>query len=307
MLSTTQPQCFHGLRIGCRVAVGFIDDRKSTRIVPHGPSNAMPFKHGAHVGDPPHAIFRIRESPVRAELVAGDRHVMLCSPLSRHADVAIDPLGVPTLLPIVHQVQSGRLVSNRIQHFCHRLRTRGIRHFAIELQIWTGPVRALMRKGKRIVIVKIVNDIRIAVGLERQHLCQTGPTMTRGDDGMLRRSGAHRRNQLCLNAKPAIGVLNHRLVDGFQKHHFRIALRQVLGERAPELHKILHLAVILQSQLEFIGRMDIDNYRQTLCQHHVQRRVEIAKVLSPQRPRIVRINQRRRLNRKTHMIETQSS
>ena len=52
------------------------------------------------------------------------------------------------------------------------------------------------------------------------------------------------------------------------------------GERAPEL-KILHLSIVFQSQPKFISGW-IDNHRQSLGQDHVQRRIEIAKVLRPQ-------------------------
>ena len=85
--------------------------------------------------------------------------------------------------------------------------------------------------------MKIVNDVRIAVGLESQHFRQTRPTMTRSNDCVPWRPGANRGGQLCPNPVPAIRVLNHRSVDRLEEYHFRIARRQVFGERAPKLRK----------------------------------------------------------------------
>jgi hypothetical protein len=49
--------------------------------------------------------------------------------------------------------------------------------------------------------------------------------MTARDDRVIRRTSANGRDQLSLNAVPAIRIFDHRLVYHFEKDEFRISLR----------------------------------------------------------------------------------
>src|SRR5207302_10510709 len=170
---TTQPQGFHDLGVRCRVAADLIDDGEASGVVPHGPANAVLLESSADVGDPAGAIGGVREAAIGAELVASYQHMMLCCPCRSHGDLAVDALSAPAVFTISEQTKPRRIVGHTVQHLTHRLRARGIWNVAIELKIWTRPACALVCKLKRIVIMKVINDVPIGVRLERQQLPQT--------------------------------------------------------------------------------------------------------------------------------------
>src|SRR5205814_1914604 len=170
---TTQPQGFHDLGVRCRVAADLIDDGEASGVVPHGPTNPVLLESSADVGDPAGAIGGVREAAIGAELVASHHHMMLCCPCRSHGDLAVDALSAPAVFAITKQTETRRIVSDGVENLTHGFRARGIWNIAIELEIWTRPTCALVCKLKRIVVMKVINDVPIGVRLERQQLPQT--------------------------------------------------------------------------------------------------------------------------------------
>src|SRR5215813_8751029 len=154
--------------------------------------------------------------------------------------------------------------------------------------------------------MKVVNDVRIGVGLEKKHLRKAGPTMPTGDYRVVRSRRSDRRDQFSLNAVPAITVLNHWLVNHFEKHELRISLRQMRRKSAPKLCKRFNATLVsIHAQLELITRMNIDDDRQTSAKNHVERAVNVLQVSGVEYRRIWRISEQRRgFDRKAHVVET---
>ena len=78
----------------------------------------------------------------------------------------------------------------------------------------------------------------------------------------------------------------------------------MLGQSAPEFSKDFNLAIVFQAKFEFIRRVDINDYRQSVREDHIQGRVQITNIIGPQCAGIGGTHNRRRLDRKAHMIET---
>src|SRR5690349_15112449 len=77
-------------------------------------------------------------------------------------------------------------------------------------------------------------------------------------------------------------------------------------ERAPEFRKSLDTAVVAShSELELIARMNIDDYGQASGENRVECTVDVAQVRGVKNRRIGRVTeQRRRFDRKAHVVET---
>src|SRR5215470_9940825 len=100
--------------------------------------------------------------------------------------------------------------------------------------------------------------------------------MTARDDRVIRSRRSNRGDQFSLDAVPAITILNHRLVNHFEKHELRIPLRQMRRKSTPELRKRFDAALVsIHPQLELITRMNIDDDRQTSAKNHVERVVDV--------------------------------
>src|ERR1051326_6951159 len=130
--------------------------------------------------------------------------------------------------------------------------------------------------------------------------------MTTRDYGVVRRHGSNRRNQFSLNAVPAITILNHWLVNHFEKHKLRISLRQMRRKSTPKLRERFNATLVsIHPQLELVTRMNIDDHRQAGAKNHVERAVDVLKIGAVEYRRIGRISkQRRGFNRKAHVVET---
>src|SRR5258706_2488335 len=125
---------------------------------------------------------------------------------------------------------------------------------------------------------------------------------------MLRRARANSGDEFPLQGKPAVAVFHHRLVDDFKKDAFGITSRQMLGQSSPEFTESFDLTITaIQFFLEFIRRMDINDYGQLLRQNHVKRVVEITEVVCFQSTWIVCIEERCRLKSEAYMIKADLS
>src|ERR1041385_6041947 len=121
--------------------------------------------------------------------------MMLCRPRSRSSKLSVDSRRIPIVFTIPQQVVPSRVVLNRIEQKLYRLGRRWIRHVLVVWKICTSPRRALVRERERFVIVKVVDDIRIGVWLEKKHLIKSGPAMTASNNRVIRCAGSNRRNQ----------------------------------------------------------------------------------------------------------------
>src|SRR5258706_10973140 len=115
---------------------------------------------------------------------------------------------------------------------------------------------------------------------------------------------ANGRDEFPLHAKPTIAIFHHRLIDNFKKDALRITRCQMLGQGSPEFTESFDLTIVaIQSLLEFIRRMDINDHGQSLRQDHVKRMVEIIEVVCFQSTWIVCIEERCWLEGKANMIK----
>src|SRR6185369_4560546 len=112
-----------------------------------------------------------------------------------------------------------------------------------------------------------------------KHLAEPGPAMSARDDRVIRRRGTNRCNQFSLDAVPAIAILHHRLVNHFEKHKLRVALRQVRRKSMPKLPKSFDPALVaIHPQFELVTRMDVDYDSQLRAQNHVERAIDVLQV-----------------------------
>src|ERR1043166_10274690 len=115
--------------------------------------------------------------------------------------------------------------------------------------------------------------------------------MTTRDYRVVRRRRTNRRDQFSLDAVPAITILNHRLVNHLEKHKLRISLRQMRRKSAPKLRKRFNAALVsIHSQLELVTRMNVDDDGQTGAENHVERAVDVLKIIRVEYRRIWRIS-----------------
>src|SRR6266498_362223 len=111
--------------------------------------------------------------------------------------------------------------------------------------------------------------------------------MARCDNGVLRSTRPDGRNQFSLNTKPTITIFHHRLVYSLKEHAFGVAGRKMFRQSPPKLYKSFDMTIVgVQSDLKLIGRMNINNYRESLRQNHLQSTVQILQVLAIQFRRI---------------------
>src|ERR1043166_3130955 len=124
--------------------------------------------------------------------------------------------------------------------------------------------------------MEVVNDVRVRIRLQKKHLGKPGPAMTPRDDRVIRRPGSNRGNEFSLEAVPAITILDHRLVNHFEKYKLRIALRQMRRKSTPKLRERLNAALVsIHPQLELVTRMNIHDNGQPRSQNHVERAIDM--------------------------------
>src|SRR5690242_7274445 len=133
---------------------------------------------------------------------------MLRRPRSSGAKFPVDSRRVPIVFTITKQVVPRRVILNRIEQKLHRIGRRWIRHVLVVRKIWTSPRCTLMREGEWFVIMKVVDDIRIRIRLEKEHLVKSGPAMAAGNDRVIRCACSNRRDQFSLYAVPTIPILD---------------------------------------------------------------------------------------------------
>src|SRR5437762_13408876 len=68
--------------------------------VPHVPSNAVLFQHGADIVQPSRAVVRIGNFAVHAEFVTGERHIPVLCPFRCLSDLNTDAVRIPVVKPI---------------------------------------------------------------------------------------------------------------------------------------------------------------------------------------------------------------
>src|SRR6266511_2050913 len=153
------------------------DHGKAARVVPHRPPDAVLLQRSAYVAYPNGAISSRRKVAKGPEFVTGKRDLILCSPGGSHRDLLVNAFGVPTVFAVAKQILTRRVILNGIEHFTNALRTRRVRNILEKGQIGAGPRRTLMRKGKGLVEVEVVNDIPVSIRLHKQQLRNTGPPM----------------------------------------------------------------------------------------------------------------------------------
>jgi hypothetical protein len=88
------------------VAIDSIHHAETAVVIPHRPAHAVLFERATHIADPRRTILRIRKSPVHAELVADQRHVVLPGPLGGLADFSVDTEGIPVIGTVADHVEA---------------------------------------------------------------------------------------------------------------------------------------------------------------------------------------------------------
>src|SRR5271165_1902299 len=100
-----QPQRFNHLLVHPRRLAVFLPHHpEAATIIPHRPSDPVSLKRRAHVVNPLHARGLRRHAPVRAELIADERHAVRLAPCGSSIHLQLDALRVPVVEPVVLQV-----------------------------------------------------------------------------------------------------------------------------------------------------------------------------------------------------------
>src|SRR6266705_1834251 len=105
------------------MAILFSDDRKATRVIPHGPADAVLFQRHAHVPNPGNAISGGRKAAIGPEFITSERNLILCSPRCGHANLPINSGRVPTFFTITNQISPRRFILNRADNSAYAFRT----------------------------------------------------------------------------------------------------------------------------------------------------------------------------------------
>ncbi len=105
------------------MAVLFIDDSKATRVIPHGPADAVFFQGSTHIPDPDDAISGRRKAAIGSEFITSERYLILCSPRGSYANLPINSGRVPTFFTIAKQISTRRFILNRVDNSAYAFRT----------------------------------------------------------------------------------------------------------------------------------------------------------------------------------------